>query len=221
MGVLAPIGMAIMPALAGSAGAAATSASAAAATSIGASAVGTGLQMGGSLLQGISGFQQGMFQSKLAGYNAQLALGQKAATLRAGDIAAQQQLMKTGKEVGAAVASQGASGVDVGGGSAKTVQKAIQTSGQFDAATLRYNAATKAYGLQQEYASDMMQKQASKLGAIGSLVGGVLGMGTSFLGGAASASDKWLQFSAAGINVPQAGPTVIGTQANGDPIFAQ
>lgn len=207
MGFLAPIGMALMPALTSAfGGAAASTAAGAAMTSLGATAVGTGIGMAGNLMQGVSGYEQGMFQSKLAGYNAQLALQQAGQVTQAGNIAASEQLMKTGKEVGQITAAQAAGGVDVGRGSAKDVQAATEAAGQYDAATLRYNAASRAYGLQQEYMSDMMQKQADRMGAISSLVGGVMGAGNTFLGGATSMADKWLQYGTSGaLNVPLTG----------------
>ena len=149
MGVMAAIGTALMPAIGSMMGGAAASAGTAGAASIGASAVGTGMSMGGSLLSGISAYQQGMFQSKLAGYNMRLAQQQAGTELQTGNVAASEQLMKTGKEVGAATAAQAAGGVDVGRGSAKDVQSAIEAAGKYDALTLQYNAATKAYALGQ------------------------------------------------------------------------
>jgi hypothetical protein len=202
MGFLVPIGMALMPALTAAAGGAAATAGTAAAASLGASAIGTGLSAGGSLLAGIGAYQQGMFQSRLAGYNQQLAQQEKATTLQAGNIAESEQLMKTGKEVGAVTAGQAAGGVDVGRGSAKAVQAATEAAGQYDAATIRYNTANRAYGLQQEAFSDLLQKQSARKQAIAGLVGGIMGAGSSFMGGASSMADKWLQFGKAGLNVP-------------------
>lgn len=218
MGFLAPIGMALMPALASAfGGAAAGTAAGAAATSLGATALGTGIGMAGNLLQGVGSYEQGMFQSKLSGYNAQLALGQKGQTLRAGDIGAQQELLKTAKEVGSVTAAQGAGGVDVGRGTQKDLQTATEAAGQYDAATVRYNAASRAYGLQQEYMSDMMQKQADKISAISGLIGGVLGAGNTFLGGATSMADKWLQYGTTGaLNVPLTG-SVVNSSATPSP----
>jgi hypothetical protein len=162
--------------------------------------------MAGSLLGGISAYQQGMFQSKLAGYNTQLALQEAGQTLQAGQTAESEQLLKTGKEVGAVRAGQAAGDIDVGTGSARAVQQATESAGRFDAATLHYNNMTKVYGLGQEAASDLLQKKVSQQNAVMGLIGGVLGAGSSFAGGASSMADKWLQFSKTGaLSVPGSG----------------
>jgi hypothetical protein len=212
--------MALMPAMTSMLGGAAASAGTAAATSLGASAVGAGMGAAGSLLGGISAYQQGMFQSKLAGYNAQLALQEAGQNLQAGQTGEEEQLLKTGKEVGAVTASQAAGGVDVGVGSAKQVQEATEAAGRFDAATMHYNTMTKVYGLGQEATSDLLQKKVAQNQAVMGLIGGVLGAGSSFAGGASSMADKWLQFGKAGVpglSVP--GPTVTGTTPSGDVTF--
>ena len=189
MGFLAPIGMAIAPEIGammgGTAAAGAAGASTAAAASLGTSALSTAASMGGSIFSGISGYQQNMFQAKLAGYNSQLALQEKNASLTAGQTAEEQDKMKTGKLIGEETANQGAGGIDVGGGSAVGVRESTQLAGDFDAATIRYNAARQAYGYGQQAFADQLQAQQDKNAAIGSLVGGVLGAGTNFVSGAA------------------------------------
>jgi hypothetical protein len=139
-----------------------------------------------------------MFQAKLAGYNAQLATQEAGQTQEAGNIAASEQLMKTGKQVGAVTAAQAAGGVDVGGGSAKQVQKATEAAGEYDASTIRYNAASRAYGLGQEAFSDLLQQKAAKQAAVSGLISGIMGAGSSVLGGASSIADKWAALSKAG-----------------------
>jgi hypothetical protein len=147
-----------------------------------------------------------MFQSKVATYNAQLADQNKQASLSAGNNAEQIKLMQTGKEVGAEAAAQAAGGTDVGGGSNKEVRQATQTAGDFDAQTIRYNAARQAYGYSQEAFSDMLQSQASKQTAVSGLASGLMSAGGSFISGASSLTNKWLQYQMSGaLQVPSSG----------------
>lgn len=206
MGVLAPIGMALMPAVTSMMGGAAASAATAGAASIGASALGTGMGVAGSLLSGVSSFEQGMFQAHLASYNEQLAAARQGQVLQAGQIAQSEQLMKTGKEVGAAKAAQAAGNIDIGTGSASAVQAGIEAAGKYDAATLRYNMASQVYGEGQQRLTDRLQATADKTGAWAGLLGGIMGAGSSFMSGASSIADKWAQMGTTGaLNVPLTG----------------
>lgn len=182
------------------------SAAAAAGSSLSLGALSTGLSTVGGLFSAVGTYQQGMFQSKIATYNAQLADQNKNAALGAGQNAEQLKRLQTGKEVGSEAAAQAAGGTDVGGGSNVQVRQATQTAGDFDALNIRYNAARQAYGYSQEAFSDMLQAKSAKQSAVSGLVGGIFKAGSSFISGASSLTDKWLQYQMSGaLQVPTGG----------------
>lgn len=187
----------------GAAAAGVGGAAAAAGSSLALGTLATGLSTAGGIFGAVQSYQSGMFQSKVANYNAQLAMQNEQASLTAGQNAEQLKRMQTGKEVGSEAAAQAAGGTDVGGGSNAEVRTATQTAGDFDALTIRYNAARSAYGYSQEAFSDMLQSKVAKQDAISGLIGGTLKAGGSFLSGASSLADKWTQYKTAGVfNVP-------------------
>lgn len=190
------IGAAIGSTFAGAAGATAASAATA---SLGAGGISTLLSTGGSILSGISAFQQGMFQKSVAQQNEQIMLQNQRTALEAGNTQESLQRLKTGQMIGREVAGAAAQGIDVGTGAPKAVQAATQLGGDMDALMIRYNAARQAYGYQVE--ADQYHDQASIAGraAVGGLVSGLFQAGSSFLSGSASLADKWLQYK---LNVP-------------------
>lgn len=194
----------------GAAAAGAAGAATAAASSLSLGTVATGLSAASGVLGGIQAYQSGMFQSKIATYNSQLALQNKDASLNAGQNAEEIKRMQTGKQVGEEAAAQAAGGTDVSGGSNEAVRQATATAGDYDALTIRYNAARSAYGYTQEAFSDQLQAQSAKESAVSGLVGGVLKGGASFLGGASSLTDKWMSFQQSGaLQVPSTGSSEV------------
>lgn len=136
MGFLAPIGAAIA---AGATAATATT-TATMATIAAASTVASGLYMG------ISAQQQGAYQAKVAQQNAATAENNRVSELGAGNSAAENQHLLTGRRVAGALAAQGANGVDTGFGTTSQTRDAIQNVGDLDAMTMQYNASSKALG---------------------------------------------------------------------------
>jgi len=210
-GALSSAGAALGSMFAGGAAAAgAGGAAAAASSSLGLGALSTGLSTVGGVLGAVGTYQQGMFQSKIATYNAQLAEQGKEAALTAGSNAESIKRMQTGKLVGEEAAAQAAGGVDVGGGSAEQVRNATKVSGEMDALNIRYNAARSAYGYQQEAFSDLLQAQSARQSAVSGLVGGIFKAGSSFISGASSLTDKWLQYQMSGaLQVPSSGSSEV------------
>lgn len=161
-----------------------TSAQDLAAGSLTRGAVGTGMEVGGNLLQGVGGYQQAMYQAKLAGRNAQNAqlagdYAEEASKLRYGALGAQQK------------AGAAARGVSVDSGAVQDTLRTTAEVGGLDAAMIHYNAMREAYGL-------TAQAEVDKSVARNAVVGGVLKAGTSLLSGAQSLSDKWLQYQRSG-----------------------
>ncbi len=117
------------------------------------SGLGTAASIFGTLQGGRAASQSAKYQSAVAANNATIA--QQNAT-RAGQEGEQQAFIaeqKNRAKVGALVADQAASGIDVNKGSALDIRQSEAQIGQLDAMTIRANAAQKAYGYQVESTS--------------------------------------------------------------------
>lgn len=165
-------------------------ASGAAAQALGYGTIATGINVGANIAAGIGGLQEAQFASKIAGQNS-------AAALLAGQEAESASKMKYGALEAEQTTAQAANGVQVDSGSALKTRQSTEAISSMDAALIHYNAARQAYG---ESTQAMIDKAAGQ----GALMKGVLGAGASFLSGAQSLSDKWLQYKLSGaLNVPK------------------
>ena len=160
-----------------------------------------GAQAGGSLLSAFGAKQEGaaqagmfQYQAGIAQLNQKIALQNRDYSLATGEQQAAQEGMKQRAIAGRTKAVQGASGIDMGSGSSVDVQTSEAKIAGMDLATIRNNAARKAYGFTVEAAQDTAQagldtmaasnvKQAANIKAMGSLISGVGGV-----------ADKWLQY---------------------------
>ena len=160
----------------------------------------------GSLLSYFGAKQEGTatqamynYQAGIAQLNQKIALQNRDYSLATGEQQAAQEGMKQRAIAGRTKAVQGASGIDVGSGSSVDVQTSEAKIAGMDLATIRNNAARKAYGYTVEAAQDTAQaglytmagvnaKQAADIKATGSLISGVTGV-----------ADKWLQASSMGL----------------------
>lgn len=168
--------------------------------------IGMGAQAGGSLLSFLGAKREGaaqqqmfQYQSGIAQLNKKIALQNRDYALAVGEEEAGRYGMKARATAGTILARQGASGIDVGGKSSTDVRAGQHQIAEMDLATIRNNAARRAYGYTTEAAMDDAQsglyemagsnaKQASKIKAAGSLISGVAGV-----------SDKWLQAKSVGL----------------------
>lgn len=179
MGILSTAGAAIGQAFAPPATAAGE-----AGASLGMGTLSTGVNVVGNVLEGIGGYQQAQYQSKLAAANAVNATlagqtAEESSKLRYGGLAAEQKT------------ATAANGVQVDSGSAARAVQSTQEIGGLDAAMIHYNALKEAYGLEAQAGVD-------KTVARNSLVSGGFKAATSFISGASSLSDKWLQYQRSG-----------------------
>lgn len=179
MGFLTEAGAAI-----GSAFAPAATASGAAGASLSAGTLATGINVVSQVASGIGGLQQANFQANVAAGNA-------TAALEAGQTAESSTKMKYGALEATQLVDQAANGVQVGSGSALKTRQSTEQIASMDAALIHYNAAREAYGQSTQAAVD---RAAGK----GAFAKGVMGAGASFLSGAQSLSDKWLQYKLSG-----------------------
>lgn len=142
---------------------------------------------------GYSQYQQHSFQAKVAANNEQIAANNKASSLEQGQALESASRMDTTRKIGAALAAQGANGIDVNFGSASRVRSGIKDIGELDALTIRHNAVLQAMGYENQGgqfgAESKLQSQAATMAA----VSGVVDAGSSLLSGATATSKLALQ----------------------------
>lgn len=185
--VLASAGTAIGAGASALAGAG--TAAGAASSSLDAGSLSTILNVGGDIVSGIGGLQEGLYKSAVAKANA-------ANSLQAGQYAGEASKIRTGQTIGAQKAAFAANGVDVSSGSPQDVMNSTKAFGDLDAMMLKFNAERESQGYRMEAA---MAKRAG----VGRFVGGLFGAGQDFLSGANSLGDKWSKLKNSGaLTVP-------------------
>lgn len=169
-----------------------------------------GIGIAGSALSGLLGAQgaaqSGQAQSQMLQYqagiarlNQQIAENNRIQALNVGQQQAQQQGMADRFTMGRIRAAQGASGIDVGGTTAKAVQEGQQTIATMNQSTIRNNAAKVAYGYETSAEVASAQGQMYDAAAANVRAAIPLNVASSLIGGATSVSSKWLQASQYGI----------------------
>lgn len=143
-------------------------------------------------------YEQGKYQSSVAKANAKIAGENRESALIEGADQASIERTNTGRRVGAALAAQGASGLDVGFGTGTELRGALQNEGDLDAMTIQYNTSRRALGYAQQASNFSADAQFAGRSATGALVGGALNTGRSVLGGAAAITSNRLKFTTAG-----------------------
>ncbi len=168
--------------------------------------VGIAAAIGGSLLSASGEKQKAAatsqmytYQAGIADLNRRIAIDNRDYAIYAGGEAAKRFGMKSAQEAGSIKAKQGASGVDVGGGSSVAVQAGQKTVSDLDMATIRNNAARKAYGYEEEAAVDTQQGQLYRAASSNSLEAGNIAAMGSLISGVSSVSSKWLQGNQVGL----------------------
>jgi hypothetical protein len=96
--------------------------------------------------------------------------------------------------VGGIVAQEGASGINPNTGSSLNVRASVAETGELDAETIRYNAQMQSrnaiiQGMSYNAQAGLLQQQAGY-----DTTAGMIGTGSSLLGGASSVSNKWLTY---------------------------
>lgn len=128
-----------------------------------------GISSVSSLVAGYSESQafkaQGRYEETIANTNAAMADLAEEQTLETGDAVASRKNLETNARVGSELAQQGASGVDVGSGSAALVRGGTKLSGQLDELTIRHNAARAAWGYKVQGINDRFQGRFARLTA--------------------------------------------------------
>lgn len=146
----------------------------------------------GAIQQGRAGAESADYSSQVAANNALIQQQNANYASAAGEQQAANQEQKNRAKLGAVVANQAASGVDVNSGSAVDVQQSTAELGQLDATTIRANAAKQAYGYQVDSASQTAQSQLDKYQAKNDEDAGIEKAGTIIGANAEKASQSGL-----------------------------
>lgn len=161
--------------------------------------VGLGATVAGSAISAVGAYQGGQDQSRMYGYQANVAQINSTISLQNADYArmqGEQQAVIEGRRgaqtFGAIRANQGASNLDVNSGSAKDVQASQRSTTALDLNQIRSNAAKTAYDYDVKSTEDINQAGLYDAAATNAKRAGLLGAVSSIVGGAGSVSSKWL-----------------------------
>jgi len=182
--------------------------------SIGSAIVGTGVSAIGAInqsaAQSAAQTAQGnqlAYQAQVARYNQQIMERNASLAEERGRIAEQNKRLQTGQMIGSQRAALAAQGADVNTGSPLDIQKDTAQAGEYDAATIRSNAAYEAYGYRLQgwgagSNASLLQAGASNSYAAASRTAGMLPftLGATLLSGASSVANKWSGYKMAGID---------------------
>lgn len=164
----------------------------------------------GSVASGLFGavgqISSGMAQASSAKYNAAVARNNQiiaeqnaARAAQAGRIQAQGQDIKNASRMGAIVAGEAASGIDLGSGTSKELQDSAAQLGRLDTATILDNAMQTSRGYSTQAMNFGAQSALYTAQASNAQTAGFLGGANSILGGATSFADKWARFRFEGV----------------------
>lgn len=180
-----------------------------AAISMGTAAAGGAAGAFGNLFKGEAESNMYNYQAGVARVNATVAAQDATYAREAGEVEAANTGMRTRAEVGSTRAGMAAGNVDINRGSGARVVASETAIGQQNEATVRANAAKRAYGFDVKAAEDVAQAGAYDAAATTSRESGDISAISSIIGAAGSVSSKWLQ---AGQVFP--GSTAGGLQSN-------
>lgn len=155
--------------------------------SLAATVVSTGASVYGQMKQGEAAQAQAGYQSAIMRNNQQTAEMLAADATARGKIAEAKQREKTRQMIGTQTAALAGQGTDISG-SALDILGDTSASGEFDALTIRSNAAREAWGY---------KAKGAEYGAIAARPGppgGELGAGASLLAGGGAFADKWYRY---------------------------
>lgn len=139
------------------------------------------------------------YQSGVAQMNQKIALQNADYARYAGEVEAQQSGMQARFQIGQTRATQGASGLDVGSGSALRVQESEHTTAVENMGLIRSNAAKAAYGYEVEAVQAGAQSTLDQMAASKSLTAGKISAAGTLIGTAGSLASGWLGMQKAGV----------------------
>ena len=138
---------------------------------------------------------QGNYQAAVARNNAEIATQNAKDTEAAGRAEEQRQRIANSQKLGAIRAEAGASGVDVGYGTALDTAADQTMIGEYDALTTRNNYQRQANSYYQQAANYLNDSSAYSAAASNASTNGALSAGGSLLSGAGKVAGSWYQYS--------------------------
>lgn len=189
---------AVSTALVGSAaigGAAATTGLIGAGGVLTAGGIATTAGLAGTAITALGAVNQGQSQAAAAKYNAQVASNNAQVATQNSQFAGAEgeqnvnaQGMKNRAQMGALVANEGASGVDVDSGSSLQTRESQAQTGMLNELNIRSQAVRQAYGFQTQAVSDLGQESLDKAQSKNDSTAGYVNAGGDVLGGIGNAA---------------------------------
>jgi hypothetical protein len=149
-------------------------------------AAGTAMSAIGQGQQAAASAAQANYQAQLARNNQMVAEWQAQRALEQGRASEQQQRFKTAQVIGSQRAALASQGGDIDSGSPLDIVGDTARAGEFDAQTVRNNAALQAYGFRVQAANAGAQSNLYSASAANTMAALPFGIGSTLLGGARS-----------------------------------
>lgn len=134
------------------------------------------------------------YNASEAQVNAGIAKQNEALSAQSGEEQVAQQQQRTRAEVGASLANQAASGVDVNSGSAVDVRMSESELGQLDALNVRSNATREAFGYSTQASNFKNEASLDSFEAKNDTSAGVVNAAGTLLGSAGSAASNFYKY---------------------------
>jgi hypothetical protein len=167
--------------------------------SIGSTVLSAGVGAIGAIQQGNAAAASANYQAQVAKNNQTIAEQNATYSRQAGQAETEAEGMKTASIVGAAVAGQGAAGVDPTTGSPADVVRGTRETRRLDTLNIVQNAELRARGFDIQGSNFGAQSHLDRLTASNAQTAGLYGAGASLLGGASSVATKWQKYQTEGI----------------------
>jgi hypothetical protein len=153
--------------------------------------LGTGLSIAGQIQQ--ANAQAGMagYQAQVARNNQMIAESYARRAEQQGRVDEQNQRFKTSSLIGSQRAALASQGGDINSGSPLDIVGDTARAGEFDAQTVRNNAALKAYGYRVQAFNNAADAGLSDIKAANTMAALPYGIGSSLLGGAKGIAGAW------------------------------
>lgn len=142
------------------------------------------LAAGAKLIGGVSDFTSGMYQAKVAEYNAKIAKQNSVRALERTDIEGAENDRLTAELLGTQEAVQGASGLSITGKSAAAMRSRTRILGRRDTLNIQQAGRIEAYNERVKAKSLRSQAKMTKISAGLDLAGSILDAGSSIIGAA-------------------------------------
>jgi hypothetical protein len=148
----------------------------------------------GAIVGGVTGLMQGMYQSKVAKANAQIAEENARRATERGSIEAEDNDFQTRALLGEQESAQAASGVTLSGKSQILTRRSARILGRRDTLNIIQATDVERYNYQTQAMNFRAEAKAAKISGISSFIGGAagaFGSGSSLIGGSKSVATPY------------------------------